>query len=79
MSVLIWRFTSKLMITQRPVSRFSCLKGQNTFLGGQDFCFCYMFKINYFEHNEIWGAMPPDGYGPGSRYKKFEKHRFTQD
>jgi len=50
--------------------------GQNTFLGGQDFCFYYMFKTNFAGHNTIWGGTkifggalppnaPPHGYGPG--------------
>jgi len=49
---------------------------QNTFLGGKDFCICYILKINYSDNNKIWGdtktfgrhcpGMPfPRGYEPG--------------
>jgi len=30
--------------------------GQNTFLGGQDFGFYYMFKTIFSGRNKIWGA-----------------------
>jgi len=32
------------------------LEGQNTFLGGQDFSFHYMFKTNFSGHNKVWGT-----------------------
>jgi len=63
------------MVWCRSVAKFQGLVGQNIFLGGQDFCFYYMFETNFPEHNticghkNIWGALPknapPLGYGPG--------------
>ena len=50
------------------------LGGWYKFLGGQDFCFYYMFKPNFSGHNKISGAQKifgalflnaPRGYGPG--------------
>jgi len=40
----------------RPVARFQYLVGHNTFLGGQDFCFYYMFKTNVSGRNKILGG-----------------------
>jgi len=36
-----------------PVLRF---REQSKFLGGKDFCFYYMFKSNFSEHNKIRGT-----------------------
>jgi len=58
----------------RRVARFQDLVGHNAFLGGQDFCFYYMFETNFSGRNKIWdgtkeilGALPPNasprGYG----------------
>jgi len=33
-----------LLKVQRPIARFKGLGQKHTFLGGHDFCFCYMFK-----------------------------------
>jgi len=63
--------------TPRPVARFQDLVGHNTFLGGQDFCFYYMFETNFSGRNqiwadtkEIWGALPsnapPRSCGPAN-------------
>jgi len=41
---------------RRPVASFQYLVEQNTFLGGQDFCFYYMFKTNFSGRNNIWGG-----------------------
>ena len=38
----------------RPVARFYGLREQNTFLWGQDFCFYYMSKTNFYGHNKMW-------------------------
>ena len=38
----------------RPVARFQGVRGQNTLLGGRDFCFYYMLKTNFSRHNQIW-------------------------
>jgi len=58
------------------------LEGQNTFLGGHDFCFYYIFKTNFSENKKFGGAqkkfgraLPPNaprGYGPAlaSTYQK---------
>jgi len=40
--------------------------GQNTFVGGQDFCFYYMFKNFLVGTRKIWGALSPNGYGPAT-------------
>jgi len=32
------------------------LEGQNTFLGGHDFCFYYIFKTNFSGNKKIWGV-----------------------
>ena len=65
----------------RPVARFQDLVGHNTFLGGHDFCFYYMFKTNFSGRNKIWGEqrnlgghgprIPPRGYGPVVRAPRF--------
>jgi len=39
---------------RRPAARLYGLEGQNTFLGGQDFCFYYMYKTNLSGHNKVW-------------------------
>jgi len=31
---------------------------KNTFLGGYDFCFDYIFKTNFSGNKKIWGALP---------------------
>ena len=31
-------------------------EGAKYILGGQDFCFYYMFQTNVFEHSKIWGC-----------------------
>jgi len=43
------------------------LEGQNTFLGGERFCFYYIFKTNFSGSKKIWGeqkkfrgALPPN-------------------
>ena len=41
----------------RPLARRQDLVGHNTFLGGQDFCFCYMFKTNFWAQN-LGGTAP---------------------
>jgi len=38
-----------------PVARFWGLEGQNTFLGGHDFCFYDIFKTNFSGNKKIWG------------------------
>ena len=40
----------------RPVARFWGLEGQNTFLGGHDFCFYCTFKTNFSGNNKILGS-----------------------
>jgi len=68
------RLAAEVHWESRPVARFQDLVGHNTFLGGHDFCFYYMFKTNFSGRNKIWGEqkkfrgelppMPPRGYGP---------------
>ena len=55
---LSWR---TMLLVHRPVAPFQDLVGHNTFLGGQDFCFYYMFKTNFSERNKIWGAQKKFG------------------
>jgi len=49
----------------RSVVKVLRFGGQNTFLGGKDFCFYHTFETNFFEHNKIlggtkkiWGELP---------------------
>jgi len=57
-----------LINASRPVARFEGL-GTKKILGGKDFCFYYMFKINcikYFWAQQNLGALRPNdpqGYG----------------
>jgi len=56
------------------------LEGQNTFLGGNDFCFYHIFKTNVLgtrkfgvAQKKFGGAPPPNaprGYGPESDVNK---------
>jgi len=62
-AALVWHTTRKFRYEtknaiplNRPVARFWGLGGQNTFLGGKDFCLCYMFKTNFSSNNKNWGA-----------------------
>jgi len=32
------------------------LEGQNTFLGGHEFCFYYIFETNFSGNKKIWGG-----------------------
>jgi len=46
----------KTLRSSRPVAKFQDLVEYNTFLGGQDFCYYYMFKTNFSGRNKTWGA-----------------------
>jgi len=69
---------------RRPVASFQYLVEENTFLGGQDFCFYYMYKTNFSGRNNIWGGTkeilgecpPPRGYGPKTLDPKPEQFHF---
>jgi len=83
----LWK--SFFTLLARPVARFQDLVGYNTFLGGQDFCFYYIFKTNFSGRNKIWEGhkinfgghcprMSPRGYRPvPSNSKVFLKYVFA--
>ena len=55
------------IVANRPVPRFQVLGG-NTFLRGQDVCFCYVFPQIFRGMTTFWGGTAheyPHGYGPG--------------
>ena len=39
----------------RPVVDFK-VWGENRFLGGEDFCFYFMFETIFSERNKLWGV-----------------------
>ena len=41
-------------VKSRPVARFQDMVGHNTFLGGHDFCFYYMFETTFSGRNKVW-------------------------
>jgi len=53
MPVVIGPFVPPL-VTLKTRCRVSRFGRQNTFLGGQDFCFYYTFETKFTRHNKIW-------------------------
>ena len=67
LSVLLNDCGSNCLVLKHARSRVLRFEGGNTFLGRQDFCFCYMFKTNFSGHKTTWetrkifgGALPPN-------------------
>jgi len=58
------------VISFRSVEKFNGLVGQSIFLMEQDFCFYYMFKINFPGQTILWGykkhlgLLPPNAPPP---------------
>ena len=55
-----WFIYCFIWLSHRPVARFQDLVGHATFLGGQDFCFYYMFETNFSGRDKIWGGTAPE-------------------
>jgi len=60
--------------------------GENTFLGGHDFCFYHIFETNFSGNKKIWGCTKeilggtaPRGFGPDSHYISFRKRNSKWD
>jgi len=56
-------------VLHRIQARSQVLKfgGAKYILGGQDFCFCHIFKTNFLGTRKFGGTAPecpPRGYGP---------------
>jgi len=54
LSVLLNDCGSNCLVLKHARSRVLRFEGGNTFLGRQDFCFCYMFKTNFSGHKTTW-------------------------
>jgi len=66
-----WRKLLNLLSIRRLVARFWSLERRNTFLGGHEFCFYYIFERNFSGNKkifggtkEIWGCTAPECPSP---------------